>query len=401
MGLVLLMSIEPSTLARLHSLRMAARSAPDWKEAFYHLLTEIRSEFVFDNEALYLLDARRRNLEVVHARAAGRGRSHEADTNWGEALAGEVLAGSQTIERLPSASPDADRLQRAYVVGLPVIVAGRTEGALIFVRFGGPEFSDTHRQLAEWLADTVGSLLESRGLVAARAELELAQKQMRLQDDFVSSISHELRTPLGFIKGYTTSLLRQDTTWDERTTREFLSIIEEETDRLTQLIENMLESARLQSQTARFRVQPVQLDALVQDVIARVRVRRPDLELRAYIEDVPPINADATRLVQVLENLFGNALKYAPGSPLTARVGSDKRAVIFSLKDEGPGIAEEYLPFLFERFYRVQAEASVTGTGLGLYICRQIVLAHHGKIWAESTLGQGATFFIEFPLSPM
>ena len=98
--------------------------------------------------------------------------------------------------------------------------------------------------LAEWIADTAGSLLESRGLLAARSELETAQRQMRLQDDFVSTISHELRTPLGFIKGYTTSLLREDTIWDEKTRREFLSIIEEEADRLRTLLENMLESAR-------------------------------------------------------------------------------------------------------------------------------------------------------------
>lgn len=394
------MSTELSSIAKLHALRLAARSTPDWKVAFDNLLAEIRAEFVFDNEALYLLDAHRRNLEVVHARAAGRGRSHEADTNWGEALAGEVLSGNETIERRPSASSAADRLQRSFVVGLPVIVAGRTEGALIFVRFGGPEFSATHRQLAEWMADTVGSLLESRRLVAARAELELAQKQMRLQDDFVSNISHELRTPLGFIKGYTTSLLRRDTTWDESTTREFLTIIEEETDRLAHLIENMLESARLQSQTAKFRLQPVHLDSLVQEVVARFRVHHPDLVVHDYIRDVPPINGDAARLVQVLENLLGNAVKYAPGSPLSVRVSSDQRAVLFSLQDEGPGIPEEFLPFLFERFYRVQGEASATGTGLGLYICRQIVMAHHGKIWAESTLDRGATFFIEFPLPP-
>ena len=103
------MPIEASTLARLRSLRMAARSATDWKAAFDNLLSEIRLDFVFDNEALYLLDARRRNLEVAHARATGRGRSHEADTNWGESLAGEVLALNQTIERLPSAAPGADR----------------------------------------------------------------------------------------------------------------------------------------------------------------------------------------------------------------------------------------------------------------------------------------------------
>jgi signal transduction histidine kinase len=393
------MPIDPSTLSTLNSLRAIARLGSDWKAAFDSLLTMVRADFMFDNVALYLLDSRRRNLEVFHARAAGRGRSSGADANWGEALAGDVLSSNQTIVREPETAPTVDRLQRPYVVGLPIAVAGRTEGALVFVRFGGPEYTEAHRLMAEWIADTVGSLLESRGLLAARAELELAQRQMRLQDDFVSNISHELRTPLGFIKGYTTSLLRQDTSWDEKTQREFLGIIEEETDRLAQLIENMLESARLQSQAAKFHLQPIRLDAFVMDVVSRLRQRHPDLEIRTEIGDVPPINGDASRLLQVFENLFGNALKYAPGSPLRVRLSSDERRVRFSLEDQGPGISEEYLPFVFERFYRVQADASVTGTGLGLYICRQIILAHHGKIWAESVPDQGATFFIELPLS--
>ncbi|MFH1185766.1 MAG: ATP-binding protein [Chloroflexota bacterium] len=392
------MPIDPSTLATLHSVRAAARSGSDWKSAFETLLARVRGDFVYDNVALYLLDSRRRNLEVANARAAGRGRSFEADANWGEALAGEVLSRNQTIEREPAANANADRLQRPYLIGLPIVLAGRTEGALIFVRFGGPVYSETHRLLAEWIADTVESLLESRGLLAARAEVEMAQRQMRLQDDFISTISHELRTPLGFIKGYTTSLLRQDTTWDENTRQEFLSIIEEETEHLAQLIDNLLESARLQSQTAKFRTQPVQVDALVLDVVARVRLRHPHLEVRAEIAEVPPISGDAPRLIQVLENLFGNAVKYAPGSPLTVRVSSDDRHVHFSLEDRGPGIPEEYVPFVFERFYRVQADASKTGTGLGLYICRQITLAHHGKIWVESLAEQGATFFVDLPL---
>jgi len=394
------MPIDPATLSTLHSVRAAARSGGDWKSAFEILLARVRGDFVYDNVALYLLDSRRRHLEVANARAAGRGRSFEADVNWGEALAGEVLSRNQIIEREPAAdaNTDADRLDRPYVIGLPIVVAGRTEGALIFVRFGGPEYSETHRQLAEWIADTVESLLESRGLLAARAEVELAQRQMRLQDDFISTISHELRTPLGFIKGYTTSLLRQDTTWDENTRREFLSIIEEEADHLAQLIENLLESARLQSQTAMLPMQPVQLDFLVQEMVARVRLRHPHLEVRAEIAEVPPISGDAPRLIQVLENLFGNAVKYAPGSPLSVRVSSDDRHVHFSLEDRGPGIPEEHRPFVFERFYRVQANSSKTGTGLGLYICRQITLAHHGKIWVESAGEQGSTFFVDLPI---
>jgi signal transduction histidine kinase len=345
-----------------------------------------------------VLDPRRRNLEVAYARAAGRGRSSEADVTWGEALAGEVLARNQTIERVPGADPSTDRLQRTYVMGLPVIVAGRTEGALVFVRFGGPEYSELHRALADWFADTAGSLLESRSLVAARAEIEVAQRQMRLQDDFVSTVSHELRTPLGFIKGYATSLLRRDANWDESTQMEFLTIIEEEADHLGLLLENMLESARLQSRTAKFRLQRVQLDAVAQDVMTRFRLRHPDLQIQAEIAEVPALSGDATRLVQVLDNLFSNAVKYAPGSPLVVRVSSSERHVHFSLTDQGPGIPEEYLPFVFERFYRAQADPSATGTGLGLYISKQIVLAHHGKIWVESVPDEGTTFYIEIPL---
>jgi signal transduction histidine kinase len=97
-------------------------------------------------------------------------------------------------------------------------------------------------------------------------ELHDLKRQMQLQEDFVSTISHELRTPLGFIKGYSTSLLREDTTWDPETQREFLMIIDEEADRLSVLIENVLESARLQSRTLQLRFQPLRLDAVIRDV---------------------------------------------------------------------------------------------------------------------------------------
>jgi two-component system sensor histidine kinase KdpD len=221
---------------------------------------------------------------------------------------------------------------------------------------------------------------------------------MQLQEDFVSTISHELRTPLGFIKGYSTSLLRQDTHWDEATQKEFLNIIDEEADRLALLIENVLESARLQSKTLPLRFQPLRLDAALRDVILRIRSRQKDLDVRMELEAVPSIPGDAVRMAQVFENLFANAIKYAPGSPLEILLNRVDDHILISFIDHGPGIPKDSLLPIFERFYRVRGEKTVTGTGLGLYICKQIILAHRGKIWAESTPGQGTTFFIELPI---
>lgn len=392
------MPLDLGTLEFVDTLRRARSSAADWKTAFDALLVAVREEFVYDHVALYMLDATGQSLDVSRARAVGRGKTAEADASWGEILAGRVVAGQETIILEPDLGAQGDRLDAPYRIGLPIFVASRLGGVLVFVRFGGPAYSHSDRLLADAIAGTVSSLLASRSLQEARGELESVQRRMQLQDDFLSTISHELRTPLGFIKGYATSLLRQDTKWDEKTRREFLSVIVEETDRVTRLIENMLETARLHSNTLTYDLRPLRLDALVRQVTSRTRAHLPGLEVDLVFDSVPAIRGDREQLSQVLENLFSNAVKYAPGSPLTIRIRRRPRSLRLSFEDRGPGIPEEFLPFIFERFYRVPSQAGSTGTGLGLYICQQIVLAHHGKVWAESAPGEGTTFFIELPI---
>jgi signal transduction histidine kinase len=366
------------------------------------LFISLRGEFVFDNVAVYLLDSQTKGMDVVYARAMGRGKAAEADAAWGEGIANQVLWGKKIVMHEPTAPRrDQDRIRLAYLLGLPIYIGSRLSGALVFIRFGGPAYSEAHVALASLQAFWASSLIERRQLEDARTELESVQRQMRLQDDFVSTISHELRTPLGFIKGYSTSLLRQDTTWDEATQAEFLTIIDEEADRLTQLIDNMLESARLQSRTLQFKFSPLRLDALVRDVTTRVKTHHPDLDIDLVFNTVPPIHGDGVRLSQVFENLFSNAIKYAPDSKLSIGMLQENNQLHISFADQGEGIPEEYLPFIFERFYRVPGEAGVTGTGLGLYICKQIILAHHGKIWAESVLDKGTTFHIQLPIEPV
>jgi signal transduction histidine kinase len=393
------------TLKTLQHLHETMSRQSDLKAALDLLLSSFREDFVYDNVVVYLLEAHGRGLEAVYARAVGRGKDAEADAAWGEAIANEVLQKQDVVMRLPGRHPAVnlanDRLAQAYVLGFPLYMAERLSGAIIFVRFGGPDYTKEHHVIGSLIANWCASLLERRALREARLELESVQRQMRLQDDFVSTISHELRTPLGFIKGYSTSLLRQDTTWDKATEREFLSIIDEEADRLTQLIENMLESARLQSKTMQFRFAPLRLDALIRDITSRVCMHNPDLKVTLDFEAAPPIMGDSVRLSQVFENLFSNAAKYAPGSPLTISLRHTQKKMTVAFADRGEGIPEDFLPFIFERFYRVPGERSVTGTGLGLYICKQIILAHHGKIWAESVLDEGTTFFIELPIQKM
>ena len=391
--------MDSHTLSYLQELTQLAARSDDSRNNIEKFIVALRKEFVFDNVAVYLQDQSTQMLEIAYARAVGRSKNAEADAAWGEDFAGQVLKKGQLLLRdpKPDISPD-DRLHQAYLLGLPIRQGYLVRGAIVFVRFGGPVYEDQHIAIASLAGVMLSMLFERAAWAELQEELQDLKRQMQLQEDFVSTISHELRTPLGFIKGYSTSLLRQDTSWDEETQKEFLTIIDEETDRLSLLIENVLESARLQSKTLQLRFQPLRLDGVLRDVILRIRARHRDLDVNANLDSVPPIVGDSVRLAQVFENLFTNAIKYAPGSPIDILLNQMGNRIVVSFIDHGPGIPKDSLPLIFERFYRVRGEKTVTGTGLGLYICKQIIQAHRGKIWAESTPGHGTTFLIELPM---
>jgi len=389
------------SLTYLQELMQVTAYAGSSRDAIEKFLVKVREGLVFDNVAVYIQDAVTQSLEVVYARAVGRAKYAEADANWGESFAGQVIAKGRLLlqDPKPDAPPD-DRLHQSYLLGLPLQADGVVKGALIFVRFGGPVYEENHIKMASIAANLLSMVFERVTWKETHAELRDLKRQMQLQEDFVSTISHELRTPLGFIKGYSTSLLREDTSWDKETQREFLTIIDEEADRLAHLIENVLESARLQSKTLPLRFQPLRMDAVIRDVVQRIRSRYKELDVNMDIQSAPPIHGDGVRLAQVFENLFTNAIKYAPNAPIFVILKQVGRNLIISFMDQGPGIPAESLPLIFERFYRVRSnEKTVTGTGLGLYICKQIIAAHRGKIWAESNPGQGTTFFIELPIT--
>jgi signal transduction histidine kinase len=322
------------------------------------------------------------------------------DINWGETIANQAQKTGELVHLQPQAAQDnSQRLDLPYLLAIPIAADSDQLGVLVLIRFGGPPYDEENIRVATNLAGEIAQILRYVNLNKKVIQLEAMQQQFQLQEDFVSTISHELLTPLGFIKGYTTTLLRADATWDEKNQKEFLTIIEQESDRLQELIDNLLDSARLQSGTMRMEFQPVRLDVLLKDVIMRNKQNNPGLEIELNTSQPSrPIQGDPRRLAQVFENLLINAVKYAPGSPVIFTVIEKEQDIQIIIEDHGPGIPAEYLPHLFERFFRNPDQApNIRGTGLGLFICRQIIDAHYGKIDVTSTSGKGTVINITLP----
>jgi signal transduction histidine kinase len=390
--------LRPKELKAVYAISLAIVQSSDIDVALDQIVQLTRHVFIFDNMVLYL-HSNEMELEPAYARVIGRGRTAEADLAWGEVAASEAFKIRKTIIQSDKLIGwENDRLCWREFLGLSLQRGEDVLGSLVFGRFGGPPYEPEQIRLAEFIAVQISQLLEHHRLLQKVASLEAERQLQRMQDDFIATMSHELRTPLGFIKGYATTLLRQDTSWDEETRREFLEIIDQEADRLGQLIDDLLDSSRLQSGAFRFQFQTINLTQLLCEVRTRAIARNNTLDLQLSIEPEVVIQADPDRLAQVFDNLINNAVKYAPGSIVFIKVESVDGKCQIKFQDHGPGIPTEYLDHLFNRFFRVPDQPNqVRGTGLGLFLCRQIIQAHGGEIWATSEHSKGTVIWINLP----
>jgi two-component system phosphate regulon sensor histidine kinase PhoR len=222
-----------------------------------------------------------------------------------------------------------------------------------------------------------------------------------VRQDFVSNVSHELRTPLAALKALVETL-QEGALEDPPAARRFLERMQVEIDTLTQMVRELLELSRIESGRVPLQRRRCALPELLTPAAERMRLQAERAGLTLQIdcpESLPPVFADPERVEQVLVNLLHNAIKFTgPGGlvRLAARVDGDHATI--SVSDTGAGIAEKDLPRIFERFYKVDRARSGGGTGLGLSIARHIVEAHGGKIWAESAVGKGSTFWFTLPV---
>lgn len=257
----------------------------------------------------------------------------------------------------------------------------------------------------------IQAIAKDMALAVVNAELsQEAERAMvlieadKIKSQFISAISHELRTPLTSIKGCTTSLLRQDVDWESSLRRDFLRTIDERTDELQNLIDKMLQIAKLEAGALKLEKEPLSLPRLAQKVVQDMKSRTASHQLVAeFPSPFPIVDADARCVEQVLKNLVENAIKYSPsGGRVSVSGAVADGSVVISVADEGIGIPPEQLDRIFDRFYRVDSPHTrrIGGTGLGLSIARGLVEAHGGRIWAESRGSGGSAFHFELPQSP-
>lgn len=345
-------------------------------------------------------------------------------------------------EMIASAARDPEHLRLMRVLGLksvmivPMVAHGRSVGALTLVAAqSGRHYDASDLPLAEALArraalaidnarlhgalqrqmqvhlalnDELSRLAEERDQLRRLAEQRVGALEDlgRLKEEFIATASHDLKAPLTAIRGYTQLLLRRTRAAapDLEQVVHGLGVIESQTEAMTKLLDHLLDASRIQAGVLELRTAPCDLSECLTTVLARLspsEAERVDVEL----PDAPLAGEwEKERIEQVLANLIGNALKYsADTARVKVAVERGPRGVDVAVSDRGMGIPREELPRLFERFHRTpQARASgLPGTGLGLYICWGIVVAHGGHIWAESAgPGRGATFRFSLPVKP-
>ncbi len=279
----------------------------------------------------------------------------------------------------------------------PMVTAHGLLGEISIWR-ANPRGTPAEDRLLQIFANQGALALERTHLLQIATHTRVIEESDRLKSALLSSVSHELRTPLATIKAAVSSLRSGEVAADSEAGRDLLAAVEEETDQLNQLVGNLLNMSRLESGALRPQRESNVLAEIVASALHRLRLTAHSHRITVDVsEDLPLVPVDFGLMEQVLTNLISNSVKYSPeGSAIriTART-QHKKIIKVTVSNQGPPVPESDLPRIFDKFYRITAADRVTGAGLGLSICKGIVEAHGGRIWAEN---QPDEFAIHFTL---
>ena len=328
----------------------------------------------------------------------------------GEFAMGHDLPGSVARSRLATIAPTPKEVEsypwlaaRGVTASMcaPLVAGGQLIGTVILSSTGDGRFGEYDLRLLMLFAEQAAVAISNAQ--AYRREKESVERLAdldRLKTEFIATITHELKTPLTSLMGYATILRKRALELKAEQREEFFEIMNRQGERILRLIEELLQSSRIDAGVAKLRREPIDLGAIAKEVetsltsVAKTHtfaIDVPDRDLGLY--------GDPTALEHVLTNLLENAIKYSsPGTEIRLSIEESEKEILIKVADHGQGIDPEDLPHIFERFRQANSQGRTrTSVGLGLYIVRSLVAAHGGRVWADSTLGVGTTFTIALP----
>jgi two-component system sensor histidine kinase KdpD len=292
---------------------------------------------------------------------------------------------------------------RSDVLYIPVIANDEVRGILeVTGRPNEGAFNADDERLLTNFADQVALAMERARLTAETTHLAALEQSSALKSSLLAAVSHDLRTPLAAIKASSSALLDGSIEWSSGDRNELLSAIDEEADRLTLMVTNLLDLSRIEGGALIPDRDWQDIHELMRDVLNRTARQTIDHKVHLKIpDDIPVVFLDYVEISQVMINLIGNAAKYSPsGTSITISAQQNHDMLRVAVTDTGSGIPPGRLPFIFDTFYRAHDEGTVSGSGIGLAICRGLIEAHRGRIWAHSAIDVGTTMTFEIPIAP-
>jgi two-component system phosphate regulon sensor histidine kinase PhoR len=258
--------------------------------------------------------------------------------------------------------------------------------------------------IERWVSGTFSPIRAENGngvLLVNLRDIAEQKEQERMHRDFVSMAAHELRTPLTAIKGFTRTLMLKAHLISEERRNEYLSMVNEQSNRLAHLVDDLMQVSRIDAGRVLLDPQPLDVEETLLGLLDQFRSKWTDrsIEIIRGGEPMPAVFADPHKFEEILINLIDNAVKYSPSdSPVEVDLSSNSAEIRINVRDRGAGIEADEIPNLFQKFARISSSASeVPGTGLGLYIVKGFVEAHGGHVWVESVPGEGSTFSFTLP----
>jgi signal transduction histidine kinase len=382
----------------------ALASSLDLDQAFGAFSRELRGLVAFERVTLVLVEGGRAEVMAV----AGRGTERVFPAGSARPVEGsvleEVLEGKLVYRASmdPPGYPEEEDLLglglRSRVLA-PLQVGPRAIGMLGLVRVETNAFAPAELELVSLLGRLVATAVQNiRAYEAERSTADELRRLSALRADFVSLVSHELRSPMAAVIGAARTLQGRWRKLTPEQRQSFLALIGDETSRLATLIDDVLDTSRIEAGTFSFTFSNVDLAELLRDVVAAAEIAQDEVELTADVGTLPHVRGDRERLRQVIQNLVDNAVKYSSaGGRVQVSATVDDGHVVIDVADEGPGIAPEDQELIFEKFGRSRGGTAKPGTGLGLFIARSIAEAHGGVLGVESVPQRGSIFRLHLP----